>query len=495
MYQKPSDGGGGGDGSTDGPGSAAGNRDSATGALTPGSGGGVATGAVAASDLYKQIGANAEQWDIYRNSVALIESNGDYSIPGGSGMHYDGRYQMGAAAKTDGAKYAGLPDPGHSDDPNAQVRAAYRANPELQETIFTGYTLANHTYLMRNETYKNSDIERKLQILGYAHNQGMGNAEDWIVTGVVGKDGFGTKGTKYTDLIAANFKAQKSGGNLNLASGAVEVKGLTPSPGQTEPTKITGKGSEAAERLLKDFPQIKARDTAQQIFASGLGFYLKKSGAGRPGTGDFGDPPGGDMEHPDHGGVVASHAGTGHYRGVALDLGANSATSGSYTEDQKTLWPYISDFLHKYGLHVEPFVPQVIHGPKESFGPKAASSFADGAHHNHFHIEFHKGGVVGGDGEVPAVLKSGEIVIDTDSSEYGPVKNMLLAVNQASGKEGVLSAIQDFAPYDMRGEQTVVVPQPAPPVPIPMPQYGSSSMMNFSTGRSENFSEFLDFQG
>ena len=75
-----------------------------------------------------------------------------------------------------------------------------------------------------------------------------------------------------------------------------------------------------------------------------------------------------------------------------------------------------------------------------------------------------------------------------------PVKNMLLAVNQASGK-GVLSAIQDFAPYDMRGEQTVVVPQSAPPVPIPMPQYGSSSMMNFSTGRSENFSEFLDFQG
>ena len=26
-------------------------------------------------------------------------------------MHYDGRYQMGAAAKTDGSKYAGVPDP------------------------------------------------------------------------------------------------------------------------------------------------------------------------------------------------------------------------------------------------------------------------------------------------------------------------------------------------------------------------------------------------
>ena len=44
-------------------------------------------------------------------------------------------------------------------------------------------------------------LERKLQILGYAHNQGMGGAENWITTGVVGSDGFGTKGTKYTDLI------------------------------------------------------------------------------------------------------------------------------------------------------------------------------------------------------------------------------------------------------------------------------------------------------
>ena len=39
-------------------------------------------------------------------------------------MHYDGRYQMGVTAKTDGSRYAGVPDPGHSDDPNAQIRTA-----------------------------------------------------------------------------------------------------------------------------------------------------------------------------------------------------------------------------------------------------------------------------------------------------------------------------------------------------------------------------------
>ena len=70
-----------------------------------------------------------------------------------------------------------------------------------------------------------------------------------------------------------------------------------------------GEGTEASNRLLKDYPQIKSRGSAQQIYASGLGYFLKKSGAGRPGKGDFGDPDGGDMEHPDHGGVVASHRG------------------------------------------------------------------------------------------------------------------------------------------------------------------------------------------
>ena len=54
-----------------------------------------ATGAVGASDLYTKIGANAQQWDIFRNTVALIESGGKYDIFGGSGDHYDGRYQMG----------------------------------------------------------------------------------------------------------------------------------------------------------------------------------------------------------------------------------------------------------------------------------------------------------------------------------------------------------------------------------------------------------------
>ena len=213
--------------------------DAATGPRGSGEPEGLETagGAVAASELYKEIGANAEQWDIFRNSIALIESGGKYGVPGGSGKHYDGRYQMGKAAKTDGSRVAGVPNPGHSDDPNAHVRVSFRNNPQLQETIFTGFTIANHRYLMRNPKYKSASVERKLEILGYAHNQGMGGAENWLNTGKVGADGFGTKGTKYTDLIAKNFRAKKSGGKMELAQGAVDI-----SKEEVGPTSSTLKG-------------------------------------------------------------------------------------------------------------------------------------------------------------------------------------------------------------------------------------------------------------
>ena len=72
-------------------------------------------------DLYTEIGANAQQWDIFRNTVALIESGGKYDIFGGSGDHYDGRYQMGEAAKIDGSKIAGVEINNTSDDHNNRL--------------------------------------------------------------------------------------------------------------------------------------------------------------------------------------------------------------------------------------------------------------------------------------------------------------------------------------------------------------------------------------
>ena len=189
--------------------------------------GGQASGAISPDKGVGSMGFSTADWNVYRNTVAQIESGGKYDISGGSGNHYDGRYQLGAAAKTDGARYAGIDDPGH----NSQAREAFRKNPELQEQLFTGFTKANHTYLMRIPEYRDANPQRKLQILGYAHNQGMGGAEQWMKTGKVGKDGFGTKGTKYTDSIAAEFKKRQQkkqmGGDITSPFGGNPL-GLEP---------------------------------------------------------------------------------------------------------------------------------------------------------------------------------------------------------------------------------------------------------------------------
>ena len=178
---------------------------------------GQASGAVKPdTDIVKSMGFAQKDWELFRNTVAQIESGGKYDISGGSGDQYDGRYQLGAAAKTDGARFAGVADPGHG----SAAREEFRKNPELQEKLFAGFTKANHTYLMGIPEYRDANAQRKLQILGYAHNQGMGGAAEWMKTGIVGADGFGTKGTKYTDSIAAEFRKRgsvqslKGGGNL-----------------------------------------------------------------------------------------------------------------------------------------------------------------------------------------------------------------------------------------------------------------------------------------
>ena len=167
-------------------------------------------GMVGASDIVSSMGFSDSDFGVFKNVVASIESSGQpnngYGAKGGSGNHYDGKYQLGADAKTDGARYAGLSDPGHS----PSEREKFRKDPQLQETLFAGFTKANHTYLMRIPEYKKADSQRKLQILGYAHNQGMDGAAKWMKTGVVGDDGFGTKGTKYTDSIREAFKSGSS---------------------------------------------------------------------------------------------------------------------------------------------------------------------------------------------------------------------------------------------------------------------------------------------
>lgn len=463
----------GGDGSTSGPDSAPGVRDSATGELQ----GGTAGGAISPSQLFAKIGANAEQWDIFRNSVALIESNGDYSIPGGSGMHYDGRYQMGAAAKKDGARYAGLDYPGHSDDPDAQVRASYRADKELQEAIFTGFTLANHTYLMGNKTYKDSSIERKLQILGYAHNQGMGGAENWITTGVVGKDGFGTKGTKYTDLIAANFRAKKSGGDLQIAEGAVSVPSLPDEPGNTDTSgsgNISASGSGVVaigkDLISKGFSVAEHPDFTKTPTSSG--------GAYTPGKGS----------------VSNVHKGAGHYDGRAIDV---TDWRGSLADSKARYRSVLTS------LQDNPAINMLIH---DSWGGMYAPGQKQGpgahGHPTHMHIETkrsHAGTKLSNREQMLKILP-GQSLLDENTSKSLGATN-LARFNAASTPEemkniaGQIAGVSDYASYEQGAQQTVMVQDPPQQQMLESPSSSGGGMMVIGGGSNHDPFEFLDYQG
>ncbi len=88
-----------------------------------------------------------------------------------------------------------------------------------------------------------------------------------------------------------------------------------------------------------------------------------------------------------------------------------------------------------------------------------------------------------------------ETVIDADSS-IPEARNMLLAMNQATDKRGVMKAIQQYAPYDMLAPQTIIMQSQQ----SPSGGYGSDSDMGGGLvamfgGISEDPFESLDIGG
>ena len=156
----------------------------------------------------EKMGMTRSQFEIYKREIAKIESKGSggYAARGGANNHYDGKYQMGEVAKMDAARILGEQFPGH----DAASRAVFRADPAMQERYFEAYTNANYGYMMSDPMFASASPQRKLEILGYAHNQGWSKALDWLNTGEVGRDRFGTAGTKYVDAINEAFKNKTS---------------------------------------------------------------------------------------------------------------------------------------------------------------------------------------------------------------------------------------------------------------------------------------------
>lgn len=157
-------------------------------------------------DLAGLLGLSPEQANAYVTALRSIEG-GNYGIMGGAGGRYAGAYQMGPEAIHDTAMRFGVPVP---------ATEQFLADPGLQERFMRGYTAINHQRLMQNPHYAAMPPIEKLKVLGYAWNQGAGGASSFLNTGKVGRDGFGTPGTAYSDRIADLL----GGGPISMAMGA-----------------------------------------------------------------------------------------------------------------------------------------------------------------------------------------------------------------------------------------------------------------------------------
>lgn len=171
-----------------------------------------------------------------KKPIAKIESGNranPYATIGGDARLYDGKYQFGWRAKTDLRNNPSMTDEEVAKlqqiDPEvfkdlseeeqtrvaqqvATSRAAFRADPNLQEKAFRLYINQNHDTLTKNSAkYREMDDKNKLAVLGYAHNQGAEAALEWLTTKVVGTDAFGTKGDKYSKAIIEELSERKKG--------------------------------------------------------------------------------------------------------------------------------------------------------------------------------------------------------------------------------------------------------------------------------------------
>lgn len=171
----------------------------------------------------KNLGLEKKEWDFYRNTLAYKESQGNtwfdmpqqymkfYNIQGGSDKKYDGRYQMGSAAKTDGANKFGISNPGHS----KKQRESFLQDPLIQEKIFAGYTVANMGYMNSNEKFKKMSTKDKFRHLTFAHNSGHGNAKKYINGDIITfRDGNGHDARNYIQDFDSNYRAHNADQSL-----------------------------------------------------------------------------------------------------------------------------------------------------------------------------------------------------------------------------------------------------------------------------------------
>lgn len=212
-----------------------------------------------AKTLNEGLGITPKQYDAYREGLTDIEGK-NYAQKGGAGGKYSGRYQFGPAEIRETATKLGE---------KAPTREQFLSDPAMQERYMERYTLDHHNYLMRkSEKYRDLPPEKKLEILGYSHNQGAGGAEKYLRTGQAGSDGFGTSGTAYFSPIRRRLA--QIGADDKAASAARRPEVLAdPSDERRKPAGATVAEAIAAVRTVKSEQRERAQGTLAERAAAG----------------------------------------------------------------------------------------------------------------------------------------------------------------------------------------------------------------------------------
>jgi len=170
-----------------------------------------------ATSMTAGTGFSAAQYGAFKEGLTDIEGK-RYDRMGGAGGHYAGRYQMGPGEIAETAARLGISTP---------TQADFLANPELQEQFMENYTLEHYRQLMKNPRFAAMSKTEQLQMLGYAHNQGVGGANRYLDTGAAGRDAFGTSGTAYFAPIGKRLAAIDAVPvNAGLAGGDTSADGI-----------------------------------------------------------------------------------------------------------------------------------------------------------------------------------------------------------------------------------------------------------------------------
>ena len=193
---------------------------------------------------------------------------------------------------------------------------------------------------------------------------------------------------------------------------------------------------------------------------------------------------------PGKGTVSRVHKGAGHYDGRAIDV---TDWRGSL-EDSKARYRSVLTSLQD-----NPAIKMLIH---DSWGGMYSPGQKQGpgghGHPTHMHIEVKdKGGFIGKG--LFANLGGKEFVTDADSTAaLGQVApGLQMALNQARDAKGVESALQQYASYEQGAPQTIMVDESSEETnnmseeQSPMPSFAMSS----GSDSYDNSFDFLDYQG